>query len=181
MAFCILLRGPLGAQERPPVVTEDAQEVAFRYLMREYSPEAIHSPAAVLCLRHGGRRLSPALEAYRREHPPDPEREVVGPMYPLTDMPPPFLERFRGHEPPVVRGSRCVPPERHANDRWTDRETGRPAIVYAVSDPELLPDGRLLMAVEYHAGGLHARGGPCVLEWSGGEWRVERCRITWVS
>jgi len=156
MAVGILPACSPRVEERPPILAEDLQEVAFRYLMREYSPERIHSPAAVLCLRHGERRpLDPAMEAYRREHPPDPDREVVGRMYPLTDMPPPFLERFAEH--------------------------GRPAIVYAVSDPEPLPDGRVLMAVAYYAGGLHAQGDSCVLEWSGGEWRVERCRITWVS
>lgn len=162
------------------MVAEDLQEVAFRYLMREYSPERINSPAAVLCLRQGEWQ-SPALKAFRREHPPDPDRVLVGPMSLLTDMPPPFLQRFAGHEPPVVPGSRCAPPDRHPHDRWTDSETGQPAIVYAVSDPEPLADDRVLMAVEYHAGGLHARGGACVLEWTGGEWMISRCRNSWIS
>ena len=168
-------------RERPSIVVEDVQEVAFRYLMREYSPEATHRPAAVLCLRQGKRRLSPALEAYRRDHPPDPDKEVGGPMHLLGDMPSPFLQRFASHEPAVVPGSRCAPPEGPAKDRWTDRETGRPAIVYAVSDPELLPGDQVLVAVEYHVGGRHAGGGVCVLARSGGEWKVSRCRNTWVS
>lgn len=170
----------LEAQEQPALVAEDLQEVAFRYLMREYSPDRIKKPASVLCLRHGEWQ-TPAMEAYRRQHPPDADRVVVGPMSLLTDMPPPFLQRFASHEPPVVPGSRCAPPARHPDDRWTDRETGDPAIVYAVSDPEPLPEGRALVVVEYHVGGLHAQGGLCVLEPTAGEWRVSWCRMTWVS